>query len=148
MRRWMTVIGVTAALAASFTLSAFAASFDTAATPRDTDLPRIVAAQVGGSAASGASATSTIKASAAGPSQHVDTSTPSVGKNSSGAAASSGGTSGSTSGSGASTSNSPDGDNDADDPGSASAPSHSDDHEVVAPPVHDSDEKDTRGSHD
>jgi hypothetical protein len=150
MRRWMTVMGVTAVLAASLTLSAFAASFATPPAPRDSDLPRIVAAggtPVGTQGSTTAGVTSGTAAPATGPATTTDTGTSSV---ASGASTGKGtdGTTGSSAGAGgkkgasASSGPSTDGDNDSDDGGSVDNAGH--DHEVVAPPVHDSNEGDRR----
>jgi hypothetical protein len=146
MRRWTTVIGVIAVLAASLTLSAFAASFATPPAPRDSDLPRIVAVEgthVGTQDSTMAGVTSETAAPATGPAGTADTgaSSPasgaSTGKGTDGTSGSSAGTGGKK-GTSASSGSTTDGDNDSDDGGSVDNAGH--DHEVVAPPVHDSDE--------
>lgn len=150
MRRWTTVIGVIAVLAASLTLSAFAASFATPPAPRDSDLPRIVAAtgsHMGTQDSTAAGVTSGTAKPATGATGTADTGTSSAAPGVStgqgadgttGSSAATGGKKGTSASSGSNT----DGDNDSDDGGSVDNAGH--DHEVVAPPVHDSDEGDRR----
>lgn len=153
MRRWMTVIGVIVALAAFGTLTAFAASFAETPAPRDSDLPRIVAQEVPGAAAAGPSAGATDTGSSAAtptntahpgndspPAPAADSAPPS-----SGSSAPSAG-SGDHHGSSASTGSDAAGSGTAHGDESPADMGHNKDHEVVAPPVHDSDENGHRNS--